>query len=130
MTLSLWLVGNLSGRRAIGITIAQLVGGIAAAGTAKGLTIGEFGVINALSTGVSTGQGLGIELFTTALLVFTVLMLAAEKSKTTFLAPVAIGLAVFVGHLASIGWTGAGMNPARSLGPSVVNGSFPKNAWL
>lgn len=130
VTLALWLVGNISARRAVGITIAQLVGGIAAAGTAKGLTLGTFGVVNTLSAGVSTGQGLGIELFTTALLVFTVQMTAIEKSRTTYLAPVAIGLSVFVGHLASIGWTGAGMNPARSLGPSVVTGTFPKNAWL
>ncbi|ORY90817.1 aquaporin-like protein [Leucosporidium creatinivorum] len=130
VTFSLWLVGNLTARRAIATAVAQLLGGIAAAGAAKGLTIGTFGVTNTLSDGVSIGQGLGIEMFTTSLLVFTVLMLAAEKSKTTFLAPVAIGLALFVGHLASIGWTGAGMNPARSLGPSVVIGSFPGNAWL
>lgn len=34
---------------------------------------------------------MAIEMFTTALLVFTVLMMAAEKSKSTYLAPVAIG---------------------------------------
>lgn len=73
---------------------------------------------------------MAIEMFTTALLVFTVLMCAAEKSKSTFLAPVAIGLALFVGHLASISWTGAGINPARTFGPCVVNGQFPSYAWL
>ena len=35
----------------------------------------------------------------TAELVFVVLMLAAEKSKDTFLAPIGIGLALFVAML-------------------------------
>ncbi|KAK4058689.1 Aquaporin-1 [Microbotryomycetes sp. JL221] len=130
VTFALWLIGNLSLRRAVGTAVAQLLGGIAAAAVTKGVTLGNFAVTNALTPGVSTGQGLGIELLTTAMLTFTVLMTAAEKSKATFLAPVAIGLALFVGHLASIGWTGAGINPARTLGPSVVTPQFPSNAWL
>lgn len=130
VTMALWLVGGLTARRAIFVVCAQLLGGIAAAGAARGLTIGKFGLTNTLAPGVSTGQGLGIELATTAMLSFVVLMLTTEKSKSTFLAPVAIGLSVWLGHVASIGWTGAGMNPARSLGPSVITGSFPSNAWL
>ncbi|SCV69973.1 BQ2448_1367 [Microbotryum intermedium] len=130
VTLSLWLVGGLSSRRAIGVVIAQLLGGIAAAGLSKGVTLGTFSVQNSLVTGLSSGKGLIIEMLTTALLCFTVLMLAAEKSRSTFLAPVAIGLALFVGHLASIGWTGAGINPARTFGPCVISASFPHNAWL
>ncbi|KDE06159.1 hypothetical protein MVLG_03574 [Microbotryum lychnidis-dioicae p1A1 Lamole] len=130
VTLSLWLVGGLSSRRAVGVVIAQLLGGIAAAGLSKGVTLGTFSVQNSLVVGLSSGKGLVIEMLTTALLCFTVLMLAAEKSRSTFLAPVAIGLALFVGHLASIGWTGAGINPARTFGPCVVSGSFPHNAWL
>ena len=53
-----------------------------------------------LAPGVSTAQGLFIEMFLTVLLIFVVLMLAAEKSKDTFLAPVGIGLALFVCELA------------------------------
>jgi len=112
------------------ITIAQLLGGITAAGVAKGVTLSNFSLTNSTVSGLGNGQGLAIEMFTTAMLVFTVLMMAAEKHRGTFLAPVAIGLALFVGHLASVGWTGAGMNPARTFGPSVVNGYFPHNAWL
>lgn len=41
-------------------------------------------------------------MFLTAELILTVLFLAAEKSKATFLAPVAIGLALFVSELAGI----------------------------
>ncbi|KAL8279137.1 hypothetical protein RQP46_008393 [Phenoliferia psychrophenolica] len=106
------------------------LGGIAAAGVAKGLTLGDFSTENTTTGSLSAAQGLFIEMFTTTLLCFTVMMTAAEKSKATFLAPVAIGLALFCGHLASVGWTGAGINPARTFGPSVVNGHFTHNAYL
>lgn len=47
-----------------------------------------------------------IEMFLTAELVFTIFMLAAEKHKGTFLAPVGIGLALFVAELAGVFFTG------------------------
>ncbi|ORY81295.1 aquaporin-like protein [Leucosporidium creatinivorum] len=141
VTFSLWLVGGCDLRRACGVIVAQLLGGIAAAGVAKGFTLGDFAVGNRIAQGTSYRQAFGIEMFATALLVFTVLMLAAEKSRTTFLAPVGIGMALFIGHIASVGWTGAGnfraaypsltgINPARTFGPDVVNGSFASYSWL
>jgi aquaporin PIP len=36
------------------------------------------------------------------------------------LAPLPIGFAVFMVHLATIPITGTGINPARSLGPAVI----------
>jgi aquaporin related protein len=58
---------------------------------------GDIGVVNtSLSGGTTIAQGVFIEMFMTAELVFVVLMLAAEKSKSTFIAPIGIGLALFV----------------------------------
>jgi aquaporin related protein len=45
-------------------------------------------------------------MFMTALLVFTIFMLAAEKHRATFIAPIGIGLALFVAHLAGARFTG------------------------
>ncbi len=47
-----------------------------------------------LSGGTSVAQGLFLEMFFTAELVFVVLMLAQEKSRDTFIAPIGIGLAM------------------------------------
>ena len=47
-----------------------------------------------------------IEMFLTAELVFTIFMLAAEKHKGTFIAPVGIGLALFIAELAGVFYTG------------------------
>jgi aquaporin related protein len=49
-----------------------------------------------LGPNTSVVQGVFLEMFFTAQLTFVVLMLAAEKSRDTFLAPVGIGLALFV----------------------------------
>jgi aquaporin related protein len=63
-------------------------------------------VTTTLAEGTNLAQGLIIEMFLTALLVFTILMLAAEKHRATFIAPIGIGLALFIGHLAGVRFTG------------------------
>lgn len=57
-------------------------------------------------------------------------MLAAEKHRGTFLAPIGIGLALFVAELGSVLFTGGSLNPARSFGPDVVLGKFAKTHWV
>ena len=69
-------------------------------------------------------------MFLTAQLVLSVFMLAVEKHKATFLAPVGIGLTLFVDHLVGVYYTGCGVNPARSFGPDVVIGHFPGYHWI
>jgi hypothetical protein len=68
--------------------------------------------------------------FLTAHLVFTILMLAAEKSKDTFIAPIGIGLALFIIEIAGVNFTGAAVNPARSFGPCVAGASFTGYHWI
>lgn len=53
-----------------------------------------------LAPGMSVAQGVFFEMFLTAQLTFTVLMLAAEKSKDTFIAPIGIGISLFVAEIA------------------------------
>ena len=57
-------------------------------------------------------------------------MLAAEKHRGTFLAPIGIGLALFISELAAVAFTGGSLNPARSFGPDVVLGSFDGTHWV
>ena len=69
-------------------------------------------------------------MFLTAELVFTIFMLAAEKHKATFIAPVGIGLSLFIAELMGVYYTGGSLNPARSFGPCVVLGSFNGYHWI
>ena len=99
VTLALFFVGGLPWLRGLVVIVAQLLGGIAAAGVVSGLFPGDMAVDTALGGGTSVAQGLFIEVFLTTELVFVILMLAAEKHKATFVAPVAIGTAFFLTQL-------------------------------
>jgi aquaporin related protein len=69
-------------------------------------------------------------MFLTAQLVFTIFMLATEKHEGTFIAPVGIGLSLFVAELMGVFYTGGSVNPARSFGPAVVTQSFNSYHWI
>ena len=69
-------------------------------------------------------------MFLTAQLVFTIFMLAAEKHKATFIAPIGIGLSLFIAELMGVYYTGGSLNPARSFGPCVVLHSFYSYHWI
>jgi len=75
-------------------------------------------------------QGVFIEMFLTAQLVLAVFMLATEKHKATYIAPVGIGLAVFACILMGAAYTGASLNPARSFAVCVVKGEFIGYHWI
>jgi aquaporin rerated protein, other eukaryote len=100
VTLALCLVGGAGWIRGAVVFVAQLVGGIAAAAVVQALFPGPLVVRTQLGPGVSVTRGLFIEMFLTAELVLSVLFLAAEKHKGTFLAPIGIGLALFIAELA------------------------------
>ncbi|KLU81931.1 aquaporin [Magnaporthiopsis poae ATCC 64411] len=130
VTMALCIVGGQPLLRGVMIVVAQLVGGIAAAAVAAGMFPTPLTVETTLGPTTSTVQGLFIEMFLTAQLVFVILMLAVEKHRATFIAPIGIGFALFIIHMAGVYFTGASVNPARSLGPAVVNGHFPNYHWI
>jgi hypothetical protein len=87
--------------RCLVVFVAQILGAIAAAGVASALFPGPMAVNTRLGGGTSIVRGVFIEMFATILLVLAVVMLAAVKHKATYLAPIGIGIALFVGHLCS-----------------------------
>ncbi|CAG7850958.1 SubName: Full=Related to aquaporin {ECO:0000313/EMBL:CCA75077.1}; Flags: Fragment [Serendipita indica DSM 11827] len=107
VSLALRLIGQISTRRFVFYVVAQLIGAVVASALILGLTPGPLLVKNKLGEGVNMVQGLFIEVICTAILLLSILMLAAEK----------------------ITFTGASLNPARSFGPSVVAG-FGKEHWI
>ncbi|KAE8445187.1 hypothetical protein EG329_013684 [Mollisiaceae sp. DMI_Dod_QoI] len=131
VTLALCITGVVPVLRSVFIFISQILGAIAAAGVIRGLIPGNEILFNVkLAPGMSIPQGLFLEMFLTAELVFAILMLAAEKTKATFVAPVGIGLALFVAELVGVYWTGGALNPARAFGPAVIMGKFSGDHWI
>ncbi|CAI9770805.1 unnamed protein product [Fraxinus pennsylvanica] len=83
------------------------------------------GGANELAPGYNKGVGLGAEIIGTFVLVYTVFSAtdpkrSARDSHVPVLAPLPIGFAVFMVHLATIPITGTGINPARSFGAAVI----------
>ncbi|KAI5238424.1 hypothetical protein E4T42_08976 [Aureobasidium subglaciale] len=134
ITVALWLTGVLTTVRAIALFGAQLLGGIIGAALVLALTPAGSGGVDVVNTTVSAQisyqQAFFLEFLGTSFLVFSVLMLAVEKHRATYLAPVGIGLTLFTLHIFLAAWTGCSLNPARSLGPAAVAGSFPQYHWI
>ncbi|GAB7326465.1 hypothetical protein MBLNU13_g10468t2 [Cladosporium sp. NU13] len=130
VTLGMCLIGALPWMRGGLLFLSQVLGGIVASALVQCMFPGALNVQTTLGGGTTVAQGLFIEMFLTAQLVFTIFMLAAEKHKGTFIAPVGIGLSLFVAELTGIYFTGGSLNPARSFGPAVVNTSFVHYHWI
>lgn len=112
----------------------QCAGAVAAVASLKVLIqdvdgVGELGHTN-LGSGVSSVQGLGLEFFLGFVLVLVVFGVTDEnKPDSRFIAPLAIGLTVTLGHLGIVSFTGSSMNPARTFGTAVISGIW-ENHWV
>jgi len=127
--LALFLCGVIKPVRFVLVSLAQFLASIVAAAILDGLTPGQLSVGVALGQGTSIAQGLFIEMFTTAALTMSVLMLAAEKHLFTPQAPLGFGLTLWVVMLFSIQFTGGAVNTARAFGPAVIIG-FDNYHWI
>ncbi|KAI8632148.1 aquaporin-like protein [Xylariaceae sp. FL1651] len=103
VTFGLYLSGQLPWKRAAFLVPSQLIACICAGAVVEVLFPGDIGSVNTtLAPGVSIAQGVFAEMFFTSYLVFVVLILATEKSRDTFIAPIGIGLALFVAEIPGI----------------------------
>ncbi|KAG2404694.1 Aquaporin protein [Vigna angularis] len=129
VTFGLFLARKLSLTRTVFYIIMQCLGAICGAAVVKGFQSNQYerlgGGANTLGKGYSKGDGLGAEIVGTFILVYTVFSATDAKrnvrdSHVPILAPLPIGFAVFLVHLATIPITGTGINPARSLGAALI----------
>ncbi|KAL5788869.1 hypothetical protein ACOSP7_005818 [Xanthoceras sorbifolium] len=136
VTFGLFLARKVSLIRAFAYMVAQCAGAICGVGLVKAFMKhdynGQGGGANTVAAGYNTGTALGAEIIGTFVLVYTVFSAtdpkrSARDSHVPVLAPLPIGFAVFMVHLATIPVTGTGINPARSFGAAVIYNS--EKAW-
>jgi len=130
VTLALTLTGDVQPIRAVLLFISQIGGSCFASYLVSVMFPVPFNVQTTLGGGTTLAQGVFIEAVCTAELVFTIIMLAKEKHRGTFIAPVGIGLALFVAELVAVYYTGGSLNPARSFGPAAVSHKFSSQHWI
>lgn len=143
VTLGLLVRGKIELPDAARYWVAQIVGGIIAAGVLLAIVAGRKGGYHAGSEGLGAngfgahspggypwGSAFAAEVVLTAFLVFTVLAATDRLAETAF-AGIPIGLVLVLIHLVGIPVTNLSVNPARSIGPAVFVGGWAlSQLWL
>ena len=142
VTLGLFLAGKFPAGRIAGYWIAQIIGGIIAAGVLYLIASGQPHFDPVASGFGSDGYGARspgqfsmtaafiCEVVMTAFLVLTVLGSTDVRAPVGF-AGLAIGLVLTLIHLVSIPVTNTSVNPARSTGPALfAGGEYIAQLWL
>jgi aquaporin Z len=143
VTFGVLLARKIGGRDAVMYVIAQIIGGIIAAGCILAIAHGLPGGYSASVSGLgadgfgahspglySMQAGFIAEVILTGFLVLTVLGSTDVKAPVGF-AGLAIGLVLVLDHLVGIPITNTSVNPARSIGPAVfVGGWAVHQLWL
>ncbi|XP_011883199.1 PREDICTED: aquaporin AQPAn.G isoform X2 [Vollenhovia emeryi] len=133
VTCGLVVIGKVPIIRGVLYIVAQCAGAIAGSSILRALSPNRMDMFMGevkLSEGVTPVQGFGVEFFLALILVLVVCGACdAAKPDSKGLAPLIIGLTVTVCHIVGILRTGAGMNPARSLGSAVVMTAFDDH-WV
>jgi aquaporin Z len=138
VTLGALISGRININDAVAYWIAQFAGAIGGAALLKLMT-SSFGKVkdqtgalgtNNWGSSISEGGSFLLEVIMTFLLVVVVLLVTSRTGSTAF-AGLAIGLSLTVIHLVGIPLDGTSVNPARSLGPALLNGGTAlTHVWL
>ncbi len=144
VTLGLVAGGRHPAKEAVGYIVAQVAGGIAAAGALYTIASGKAGFALGSGPGAFATNGYGefspggynlmaalvAELLLTFVFLF-IIMGATDRRAPAGLAPIAIGLGLTLIHLIGIPVTNLSVNPARSTGPALfVAGHALEQLWL
>jgi len=143
VSLGVFAAGRMSGKDLGGYIVAQLLGGIVAAGVlaviAKGLLagynvhasgLGQNGWGEGYQAGYALSSAVVFEFVAT--LIFVIVILGSTQAGApTQMAGLAIGITLVVIHIFGINITGVSVNPARSLGPAIwVGGKAISQVWM
>jgi MIP family channel proteins len=130
VTLGFVLARHFPLRHLIGYWLAQCVGAVLAAGCLRLL----FGNVAALGATLPAGSGgawqsFALEALLTFFLMFVIVAMATDTRAVGQAAALAIGSTVGLEALFAGPISGASMNPARSLGPALVSGTWA-DLWV
>jgi len=132
VTIGLWMGGRIGAKEVVPYIIAQVLGGIAAAGilyiivTGNGSAIGDFaanGYGDHSPGKYSMNAAIVTEFVMTFMFLLVILGSTDSKAPSGF-AGIAIGLALTLIHLISIPVTNTSVNPARSISQAIFVGEW------
>lgn len=113
---------------AVGYIVGQVIGAIAAAGLVLVLWSQE-AVARTITAPGSGFSDIGAVIFEIVLTAIFLLVILSSTKHASALAALSIPLTLVAIHLAAVPFTGASVNPARSIGPALVGGDVSK-LWI
>jgi aquaporin Z len=135
VSLAMLISKKLSGMDFIGYVVAQVLGALVGAGVLCAIfgsndSLGTNGYGEASAIGANAGQAFLVEVVLTFVFVFTILGVTS-KVENSAVSGLVIGLTLTLIHIFGIPFTGTSVNPARSLGPALVEGGLAlQQVWL
>jgi MIP family channel proteins len=130
VSVAVWVTRRMGTGELFAYVITQLVGGIAGAAVLRAVVPPDVWEASALGTtqvapNISDAQAISIEAVLTFFLVWVVFATAVDPAGAFGkVAGLAIGFVIAMDIMMGGPFTGASMNPARTLGPAVVAGEF------
>ncbi len=124
VSLAMLINGKLTAKDFCGYVIAQILGALA--GSACTLIIpndmtGGMGTNGLAGVNGSLFAGCAAEVIMTCIFLLAILGVTSDKAKHGSFGGLVIGLSLVLVHLIGIGLTGCSVNPARSIGPAIMN---------
>jgi len=129
VTLAFTLTRHFAPRDAVAYIAAQLAGATAGALLLLAVWTGKPARLGATVPSVGSGSAFVYELVLTAFLMFVIIAVATDTRAVGAAAAIAIGATVGLDALFGGPVTGASMNPARSLGPALISGTWT-SFWI
>lgn len=128
VTLAFWATKRFPGKRIAAYLLSQTAGAIVASLVFLFL-FGTEHSYGSTKLSVFTGGGFLVEVILSFALMFVIMSVATDSRAVGELAGIAIGSTVALCAFVGGPLTNASMNPARSIGPALLNGDFT-HLWL
>ena len=129
VSLCVLLSGGMTAKDFCGYVVSQILGAFAGSGVLA--LIFELGTVTDKTGGYGTnglagvndsmGAAFVVELLLTFIFVLTILGVTSKKGNHGSFGGLIIGCTLTLVHIFGIGLTGTSVNPARSLGPAIIN---------
>lgn len=128
VTVAFWLTGRFPVREIVPFILSQLVGAIVAS-AALHFILSPHPTLGATVPAIPTPNAFVMEIILTFFLMFVISHVALGSKEQGLMAGLAIGGTVLLCAMAAGPITGASMNPARSLGPALISGTW-QQLWI
>ena len=128
VTCGLWAAGLFPSGQVIPYAASQCAGAIAASGLLR-LLFPSHAMLGATLPAGSDAQAFCVEVLLTAILMFTILNVSARPLVLLLTVATAVGAVIAMSALWAGPVCGASLNPARSLAPALLTGTYT-SLWL